>query len=56
MEYVIADIRISLPEELIPRRFAEALRPFAVAEPIAATFTDPAPQNRTRRSVFISTS
>ena len=34
MEYVIADIRISLPEELIPRRFAEALRPFAVAEPI----------------------
>lgn len=32
MKYRIADISMELPEALIPRHFAEALRPFAVAE------------------------
>lgn len=31
MEYTIADIRLSLPDSLIPSRFAEALQPFAVS-------------------------
>lgn len=36
MEYLIADIRLSLPDPLIPSRFAEALQVFAVAEAAAA--------------------
>lgn len=31
MEYILAGIRLSLPDSLIPPRFAEALRPFAAA-------------------------
>ena len=31
MEYIIADIRLSLPDSLIPPRFAEALQVFAVS-------------------------
>ena len=55
MEYVIADIRISLPEELIPDFIQRTTGASALAQLCAANFTrklDFSPSNQRFDSVF----